>query len=179
MYRKFVNALWWLNFFAICQFADSCGTLRDRHMNVQPELRPYVEEFKKEALSRGFEIPKERFYLDIKETNGMNRGNIGVCSFNRTVLDFFSSDGWDGGHGTVIVRPKSYFVRPPFVTNPEVWELAYKTVIFHELGHCLLFLDHAEQEEKSIMRPYEEIIYPNEWNGLVDELFNRARLELP
>ena len=50
------------------------------------------------------------------------------------------------------------------------------TIVYHELGHCALGLEHHEGE-LDIMNPYiqaDTVMY-KEWNSLVSKLFNRAR----
>lgn len=54
-----------------------------------------------------------------------------------------------------------------------------KTLMYHELGHCALNLDHVGERDFDIMAP--DILYPADarrhWNTLVTALFERAQEE--
>lgn len=48
-----------------------------------------------------------------------------------------------------------------------------RTLVFHELGHCLLDLEHSE-DRVDIMYPTLPTIPDTDWSGAVDRIFKRA-----
>jgi len=52
-----------------------------------------------------------------------------------------------------------------------------KALLYHELGHCVLELDHTSQESKTIMSPTMLNVshYSNNWDKLVKDLCLRYR----
>lgn len=69
------------------------------------------------------------------------------------------------------------------VISSEVWEtlepLEKKTLIYHELGHCGLYLDHTASNVWAIMNPYLLPTYMlrGYWKPLVENLFETAEKE--
>lgn len=67
------------------------------------------------------------------------------------------------------------------VVSRKKWEtlepIEKKVLIFHELGHCALNMDHTSKDSVDIMTP--ELLDPelasDNWGYLVGELFTRAR----
>lgn len=61
----------------------------------------------------------------------------------------------------------------------EMSEIERKTLIYHEMGHCALNLDHTSPKTADIMTP--RMIAPStatrHWRKLVSILFTRAKLE--
>lgn len=110
-------------------------------------------------------------------------------------LDAFSTDAkeWDVGcyyttemridvtgfeHGNSVIgycqRPLLVSLRRPY------WDIATPTerlvLMYHELGHCALGLDHDDSEPDIMNAAILDSKYAkNHWNELVDELFFRAK----
>jgi hypothetical protein len=47
-----------------------------------------------------------------------------------------------------------------------------KALLYHELGHCVLGLDHTDQESKTIMSPFmhNDSFYEENWDKLVKDM---------
>lgn len=59
-------------------------------------------------------------------------------------------------------------------------ELTWKTLVYHELGHCLLNMDHYPSESKTdidtevdIMNTQIPLLLDSEWEGLVNKFLDR------
>lgn len=50
--------------------------------------------------------------------------------------------------------------------------LLNKALLYHELGHCVLNLDHTEQDPQTIMSPYisNSKFYKSNWDELVENM---------
>jgi len=122
---------------------------------VDPALLPFVKEFFFEARKRGATCfrtssiefrTQEQIQQDIKEPIGRT---LGYCTESGLIA--LNKDAWD--------------------TNGA---LMNKAVLFHELGHCTLHLDHATENSTNIMTPFmldEESLAEN-WALLMDKLFS-------
>jgi hypothetical protein len=178
--RKIAGYVIFLLYF---QSFDTMGVLGDNHANVDPNARRYFDEFLVEAEARNLKIPKERLYIDVIETNDLPETIVGMC-VNASIVGAFAVPSRVLGHRIVYLRPKSYFMHlEPSLYDMNLtvseWmdkaEMQYRSVIWHELGHCLLDLDHSKRREFSLMRPSIFEFTAGEWPILVDELFSRAR----
>lgn len=67
------------------------------------------------------------------------------------------------------------------VINKEMWYLLTdsekKVLMYHELGHCALGLDHTAEKEIAIMNPYllPDHLSERRWQELVDGMMDIAR----
>lgn len=170
MRTKFTRIIRWVNIFLFFQYLDSCGALSDQNLTVDPKVRPVYEAFMNDAVSHYAVIPKDRFYLEITESNNMPENMLGVCKHYGNW-----EDPWSIGRSILVVRPRSYYYEEePLVVSPDNWNMQYKATVYHELGHCLLHLDHSSMREYGLMRPMMFDIEPEAWDYLVEELFHRA-----
>jgi hypothetical protein len=123
--------------------------------DVDPALLPFVKEFFFEARKQGATCfrtsriefrTQEQINQDIKEPIGRT---LGYCTESGLIA--LNKDAWD--------------------TNGL---LMNKAVLFHELGHCTLHLDHATENSTNIMTAFmldEETLAEN-WALLMDKLFS-------
>ena len=93
------------------------------YSNVSPNLWNYFQRFEEEALSRGFFVDLNQQELTAEIMEISEEGVAGTCTYsslapNHIVIDqsFWNQSG----------------------------DLFREMVIFHELGHCVLFRDHRE-----------------------------------
>lgn len=103
-------------------------TVADRFPNVDKTLWEHFEAFELEAASRGvaIDLASENIsahFRDIPEDNV-----AGQCSYSYN-------------------RPRQVTIDTPFWTRSG--QLSREMIIFHELGHCVLNLDHDERSFSS------------------------------
>lgn len=128
-------------------------------VSIDSSLQPYVNDFVDEGRSEGVTIVIDN--LSVRFADDIPGVAIGQCS----MFD----------HGTVGT--------PSIIIERAYWdshsEIAKKVVIFHELGHCVLFREHvwgwtASNIVASIM--YYSIqydsMYSNNWAYYMHELFH-------
>ena len=68
------------------------------------------------------------------------------------------------------------------IDTPSWEDMSYtdrRTLIYHELGHCALGLEHTEETEEDIMNPYllDVEVASRKWKELVTKMFLRAKEE--
>lgn len=122
-----------------------------------PEFVPYAEAFIQEGLERGKDVRAlvdgVRMLFGNPEEYGSSPEYIGVCFFH----SLFTVR-------TIYIRQSDW----EHYTD----ERFRKIIIFHELGHCALNLEH-ENNTESLMFP--NLIFDKflrtDWDTLVDELF--------
>jgi hypothetical protein len=53
--------------------------------------------------------------------------------------------------------------------------IALKAIVYHELGHCILGLEHTSQESETLMSPImmSDDYYENNWDVLVKNMCNK------
>lgn len=146
---------------------DHIGVLGDRNIIAKPSVISEYKEFLRDAERYGVEIPKYRQVINITEVNYINGGVVGLCSI------FMA-----GARRNVIVLSRKAYETAPFVVSREVWEWGYKSTLWHELGHCLLELNHYSGTKVDMMSP--DMFPPDrvdleEWESLVERMMMRAR----
>lgn len=133
----------------------SCN-LVDLNVNsgyIDPELKPYVDSFVEEAAKRGISVNTDKLKISFKNLNGKNGTTF--LPTNTVHIDG-SSSGW--------------------INEPE-------RVVFHELGHLYLNLDHDNSKIGEAQTYFKSIMaseggpayrnYPYKRPYYVDELFDR------
>ncbi|CAB5221113.1 hypothetical protein UFOVP244_84 [uncultured Caudovirales phage] len=123
--------------------------------SVDPDLYSTVMDFFRDAKAhRADYCPRLNgiTMVDTVADMGYEPGSlvIGVCKWPRQIN---------------ILRPYWYQASPTLRA----------ALIYHELGHCLLNLDHSSPENINIMAPVilSEEILEDHWSALVDKLFAR------
>lgn len=113
-------------FLMICFFA--CANKVDG-VRMDEALVPYFDIFEEEAAKRGIVFDNEVEQIEGYLQNIADNGVIGACRRN---------DG-DGVNRSV------FFDKPYWETATH---LEKEYVVFHELGHCFLKLDHDDRENE-------------------------------
>jgi hypothetical protein len=102
----------------------SCIDFTDEyHYYVAPELKPFVDNFYKEAKKRGLILPTDGLSVSLNDPD--SGGNAG-----------------ESLNGSFIVIIKPSFVRDYLSTGFRADSLYVEWVVFHELGHGLLYENH-------------------------------------
>jgi hypothetical protein len=109
-------------------FITSCANKVDG-VRMDEELELYFEIFEEEAAIRGVIFDNEEEQIEGYLQNIADTGVIGACRRN---------DG-DGVN-------RSVFFDKPYWGTATSLEKEY--VVFHELGHCFLKLDHDDRENE-------------------------------
>jgi hypothetical protein len=130
------------------------------YANIPLQLWDYFERFEAEALQRGYEINLNQENLTAEIMEISENGVAGSCSYSSHAPNH-------------IVIDKSFFIQSS--------DLYKEMVIFHELGHCVLFRGHREDAYQdgtcvSIMRSGLGGCFDNYRNttrvSYLDELFD-------
>lgn len=114
--------------------------------SISPEVLPYVEEFVSDAGRYDANCFKVN---TIKMVPTLTGGVVGYCRPRITVA--LSQEYWDKSTPTT-----------------------RRTLVYHELGHCALNLDHGKDDDwNDIMNPYvlPDYLAENDWYDLVKRLF--------
>ncbi len=164
-----------------------------------PLLEGYIAEFVIEAENRGIDVTLNleelrvaRFVNEIVDEKTGNRGVLGQCTTG-SITAGKNNVSLGGYRKITILEPEIRFAeynKAPFA-NEQDKEYSLKTTIYHELGHCLLDLEHAEQYpdfsgrkkankkgDINIMATYSpkvSNISDDEWSNAVDDLFELKR----
>jgi hypothetical protein len=112
---------------AVC-FTLSCANKVDG-VRMDEELVPYFQIFEDEAAKRGVVFNNEVEQIEGYLQNIVDNGVIGACRRN-------------DGEG----KNRSVFFDKPYWERATQLEKEY--VVFHELGHCFLELDHDDSENE-------------------------------
>jgi len=139
---------------------SSCVDFLDEyHYFVTPELLPFVKLFYTESQKRGFDLP----------TDGLSV----------SLYHYRNGDAGDSFNGSLIIVLDPDFVHRNLATGYRGDSLWVEWVVFHELGHGLLYRDHCAGE--SIMNPHNEHI--NEYSSnvaarqrMINELFTNCHI---
>ena len=136
-------------FIFLCIFFNACQEELDPVYQVPDEIQPYVDKFLEEASKRGFDYQIDN--LIIQYDNELGAEVCGVCSSNSQV---------PSQQRIIRINPKCNYNG----------DLELETLIFHELGHCVLDRRHEATllpngDPKSIMVAndislYSFCIYP-------------------
>lgn len=144
--------------------------------NIDPSLAPFLQLFLDDAAKHGVTGVDENSLvrLTFDEGEGDIRGSLGFC----VSPDFSAGRDWvEIGVMPLEARFKKSSIES--LTREEYLSLAQ--TIYHELGHCLLFLDHSKDTAKvpsgfseKIMSPRHS--YTTKFFGAVSASFeDRAR----
>lgn len=139
---------------------------------VDSRLRPFIEEFVKEAKSRGVPVNPET--LGVMVFTALPAGIAGFCN---SADPSWSLVGLK--HTGVVLFDSDY---EGALEDPE--DYTFKALIFHELGHCLLQRGHDDKDYLTIMTsmpigddrlPYRDMsdAYKKNWKRELDDLFYR------
>jgi hypothetical protein len=135
-------------------FMVGCSHIPPKDRFIHEEVRPYVESFKAEATARKVRINLKGLHLDMADESYFRnhlRNAVGVC----TPL-----------YKLVMLR-RTFWNRSDS-TDREI-------LVYHELGHCVLGLNHW-QGGPDLMNPQmmDPIIYNEYRELLLDRLFSRV-----
>lgn len=110
-------------------------------------IAPYVEEFSHDATSYNRTCTKVR---DIILSDNVKTGIAGYCQSRFAVV-----------------------LSRTFWATADEWER--RTLVYHELGHCSLDLDHTDEETLAIMNPYilPSYLAEKHWPQLVKVLMEK------
>lgn len=110
-------------------------------------IAPYVEEFSQDATSYNRTCTKVR---DIILSDNVKAGIAGYCQSRFAVV-----------------------LSRTFWATADEWER--RTLVYHELGHCSLDLDHTDEETLAIMNPYilPGYLAKKHWPQLVQALMEK------
>lgn len=130
-------------------------------LSIDPQLQPYFYSFLKDAADLGHPILVDNLSMHFV-TNLIPSSHQGVCEKNKNP--------------------------PRILISLQYWqsfqEIEKKALVYHELGHCVLGLEHdneyicfSEYNEcipRSLMYPYSisAWFYSKYWNYYASELFN-------
>jgi len=142
----------------------SCSVEDQHHYYVTPELKPFVDNFYKQARERGLSLQQNDIAValgqlpysdDIQGSNGMTNSDNGI---------------------TLDVN----FVTQKLSTGVHTDSIQVEYVVFHELGHYLLHRSHLDPEHYTIMTAKSSYLgdyrsYPEKRATLINELFNEPR----
>lgn len=114
-------------------FVNACAPYKSSQLqneSIDASLAKYLNEFESQALKRGAILDVSHLVMVFSET--MPKGDIAGA----TTLAFCKRDSINGPTVTV----KGSYFKTANVTRRE-------SIIFHELGHCLLNLEHINTTE--------------------------------
>ena len=116
------------------------------------DLHPYVTDFVQDAIAHGRLVFPHT--LRILKYEILEEDFVGLCT---TYFDF------DGSVAHTEIR-----IHPKITCEPLL-----RAIMYHELGHCLMQLDHTE---RGIMKAttYSCEYYAEHWDELVDNFFGRV-----
>lgn len=122
--------------FAISSCTKELLDLDNRFTNVEKDLWKYYSEFEYQAEIRGLKINLESLNISGEISDIAEKGIAGSCQYGSSINSHIIID-------------------QPFWKNST--DLAKEFVVFHELGHCVLYRDHNESKNQngtcqSIMR---------------------------
>jgi hypothetical protein len=139
-----------------------CGCNRPPlRTGTDSDFREDIAAFMRDAAERGVDLRKQRRHLysvqygDTSDYSYEESTAIGVCHLS-------TIGNW------VVINPT--------MSNSSRQDL--RTLLYHELGHCLLYQDHIDGTDVDIMNPrISRIRDTDHWVELVDKLFNRGANE--
>jgi hypothetical protein len=148
---------------------------------VDPELKPYVQDFVELAWKHGIRVDKQAKKMSVQLTD------LRYLDFKRKNGKWFRPAGWCFIFENIVGISRSYWNK--------IDDVDRTILINHELGHCLLGRVHEEPEAKdpisSIMEPElidedeyldnqdyydEELFSPETFNKLADKMTNEGSI---
>lgn len=173
--------------FVGCGKKNKSSNMPSRYMDAR--LQFYLDEFVIDARNHGVNIDGKREdalrvlkFVDNVDEEKRSRGQsvsaeagtIGTCaSFEEqktinTGFKTIKTDSYDWNEVWIDKNMASSTSHP----------LALKELIYHELGHCLLGLDHVQPKPHKIMSPEMSLNgkwLTSNWDSLMTELFDSAK----
>lgn len=143
-----------------------CGTLLeapDLVTIVDPRLQSYVDEFFVSCRLQGMSDVCHKNYkrmkkIEFRPARDMDAGIAGVCEITKQL----------GSHYGVIYIRQEYF-------DSSIGEDSRKSLIFHELGHCVLSIGNHITNREHIMNVSHYV--PRDaldWQEKIDDLFQTS-----
>lgn len=132
--------------------------------SIDPKLEHYLEEFRADAAKRGvtvrpWEVGRLEYLILFGDEN----------SEAPTIGQTFRSERF----GYQVHLPLTCQIYIKTGLDPEYSERA---TVYHELGHCLLGLDHdPDQNQIMFWRVPAKAVLMNDWEGKLDHLFATPR----
>ncbi len=193
---------------SVMMLATACGQMNDvgksnKQQNEReyvsterdtPELEKYIAEFVIEAESRGVDVRVNLSELKIvkfveelqNEEYGLNV--MGQCK-SMIVTSKETGEIVERYRTVSILSPEIRFREyrnVPFVDQHDM-ENSLRETVFHELGHCLLNLEHSDKYKNpnnkrmdimsKITAPVSTNVSDSDWNDAVDGLFELNRVK--
>ncbi len=162
-------------------------TMKIPDESLDPMIMKYVAEFEVEANMRGYNVDQEIRKIrianfsnkilksDNNDIKGMNT-TLGYCEEKNEQIELVGGKKIKRSYKSVLIlNPSVRFKHYEIDQDSEEAELNIKRVIYHELAHCLLNLDHTEDYEESgidVRRPGMDIMArftPHVYYGIEDE----------
>jgi len=142
---------------AICLLLTGCQKLLSIH-----GFEEYVDRFEKASRIHGFPVTVDNLIIKFESVENWCHGDSGKCI---------------GKEGTCRRR----FLQVPIIfINEKRWAIRpdqfREQLIFHELGHCVLFQPHRRDDKLSIMNPgiMPSMVYRNRRDEMLKELFQHT-----
>lgn len=130
-------------------------------LNIDSRLEGFVQEFVAEADKRNAN------HLDVELIRTLKFAKLGddIAGVCRTWR-------WAVGEG---ISHLEIMVDEEFKSLKPEWMV--RALLFHEMGHCLLRLEHSEEEPRVIMHPrlQRNNYYEKNWKWLLDDLFKGTK----
>jgi len=144
---------------------------------IDPELRPYLVQFQKEATKRGKVV-------DVGEIGVLAYAELGTkfAGFCNGNLGVMRKLGMPAGTSLIYIDDR--------YKNKKLHNYVFTALVYHELGHCLLRLDHDDKSYRTIMSEspiprkgpeWDEWnkFYKQNWQLVLTDLFTRPPLASP
>lgn len=137
---------------------------------VNPELKAIWDDFQADAPKHNASLQaglQDVDWVDTLDSSGQQNGahTIGLCYW------IMYNDGTKASH----IRILKY----PYEDGSTPWDpLQLRTTVYHELGHCLLGLEHTPQNSYQIMDPVVSLTteqMEDNWTNLVNFEFASER----
>lgn len=143
-----------------------CGTLLeapDLVTIVDPRLQPYVDDFFISCRFQGMSDTCRKNYKRLKKIEfrpaaDMDPGIAGVCEITKQL----------GSHYGIIYIRQEYF-------DSDIGENSRKSLVWHELGHCVLSIGDHITDRPHIMNPsHYTPVSMLDWQEKTDDFFKTA-----
>lgn len=163
-------------------YLASCGTVEERKKDIQDSFLPFLESFEVQAQKRGYSLDTTNLIMKFGEIDQSQR-QIALC------ISFVP-----GNDFSAVVEKRSDWKRvfgsgsaPEVIVPEQTWTYLSDTqkeiTLFHELGHCILSLDHDDTKPAIMNTTILDFrAYQANKDKLIDELFqayftNRYKLK--
>jgi Zn-dependent peptidase ImmA (M78 family) len=141
---------------------SSCTEYAENEVKISPKLQSYFDTFAKEAAERGIEVDfaKNGIFGDLDIITS-STGAVGQCFHNKN------------SPNRVLIDVRYW---------NKIDSNSKEFLIFHELGHCILFREHLDSKKSnghciSIMHSSEDVCKfeydKNSRKEYIDELFKQ------